>query len=78
MYFQCHTVQGDLQLTSGYDAWIHKFECPFNPQASLPGRYINVRCCVGLSTILLKLNEPLGMIRDEKRNSISPKLLKGT
>ena len=34
-------------------------ESPLDPQEGLPGRYINVRHCGGLSIVLLQLKDPL-------------------
>ena len=35
------------------------FESPLDPQAGWPRRYINVRCCEGLSMVLPQLKDPL-------------------
>ena len=50
---------GLVVMMPGSQAWVRRFETPLDPQAGWPGRYINVRCCGGLSMVLLQLKDPL-------------------
>ena len=50
----------DLPWPSGYDALLPGSSLRWVPtKAGWPGRYINLRCCGGLSMVLLQLKDPL-------------------
>ena len=51
---------GDPTWPSGYDVWHPSVSSQLrvSPQASYHGRYVNVRRCGGLSTVLLQHKYP--------------------
>ena len=51
--------RGLVVTMPGSQAGVRRFESPLDPQAGLPGRYINVRRCGGLPMVLLQLKDPL-------------------
>ena len=50
---------GLVFMMPGSQAWVRMFKTLLDPQAGWPGCYINVRCCGGLSMVLLQLKDPL-------------------
>ena len=51
--------RGLVVTMPGSQAWVRRFESPLDPQAGLPGRYINLRRCGGLSMVLPQPEDPL-------------------
>ena len=55
-----------MVMMPGYQAWVHRFESPLEPEAGWPGRYINVPRCGGLSLVLLPLKDPKELFVKER------------
>ena len=61
--------RGAVVTMPSFQAWVCRFESPLIVEAGLPGRYINVSRCGGLSMALQATERPFWTISGEKRTT---------